>query len=377
MTRFLNDTLHPNSDRESIGLIGHFSAQLGVGEAARRLRWLLHSSGIITIPANLLINRSKKNNQSFSMSDILNTSSFITCVNPDQLAATISYFPAVNLLSSLHRGFWSWELEHFPNAYLPATELVDEIWTVSTFCERAIAAVTPKTVKAVRLPVPTPSCSSLSRDRFKLNVNDFVVTTSFDYFSDTRRKNPKAAVAAYLEAFPKEEDDAKLIIKSINANYFQTEHEELQKQVAGRRDISFISSNLTDFDNGALLAASNVFLSLHRSEGYGINLIDAMARGCTVVATGYSGNLDFMDEANSLLVPYNLESVSSYANVRVNSFWAEPDIDVAAKFLRGLYVDRSKGFIIGDKAKTQIAHEHGITSATQKFIREFTNAHEL
>jgi glycosyltransferase involved in cell wall biosynthesis len=204
-------------------------------------------------------------------------------------------------------------------------------------------------------------------------AKDFVVLSSFDFRSDFQRKNPLAGIEAFKCAF-KPDTGATLILKSSNSAEFPEEFELVKQACANRTDIRLLNEILPVFENNLLLNCADVFLSLHRAEGYGINLIDSMARGIPVVATGFSGNLDYMNDANSVLVPFESKRVDFYAGVKVESTWAEPDINFASDKLRELFQDREMYSSISFQASKDIAKGHSLPMAVEQFRKEFTIA---
>lgn len=355
-----------------LSVIAHADAELGVGESSRRLYSLLQASGLETNLVPFRANGSRRQHVSkYAFSKLATNPSLISAVNPDQLGHLLSEHPEAFKYASNHIGFWAWELPDFPDAYRPAVDLVDEIWTISDFCKEAISKSSSAPVRKVSLPVPLPSQTSIPRQTVGGSANgNFTILVSFDFFSDVRRKNPAAAIASYLKAFS-DKDRTRLIVKSINGDRFPVEQATLRELAKSRADIVFQDGYLTESQNAALVASVDVYLSLHRSEGYGINLADAMARSIAVIATGYSGNLEFMDDEASILVPFELVPLETYAGLRVNSQWAEPDCDFVAKTLRSLYENPSLIIQVGQRGRAKIAKEHSLPVLTSRFRKEF------
>jgi glycosyltransferase involved in cell wall biosynthesis len=355
-----------------LSVIAHADAELGVGESSRRLYSLLQASGLKTSLVPFRANGSRRQHATnYDFSDFATSPTLISAVNPDQLGHLLSEHPEVFKYASNHIGFWAWELPDFPDTYRPSVDLVDEIWTISGFCKEAISKSSSAPVRRVSLPVPLPSQTSELRKTGGSSANRiFTILVSFDYFSDVRRKNPAAAIASYLKAFS-DKDRTRLILKSINGDKFPFEQASLRELAKNRADIFFQDGYLTANENAALVASADVYLSLHRSEGYGINLADAMARSIAVIATGYSGNLEFMDDEASILVPFELVPLETYAGLRVNSQWAEPDCDFVAKTLRSLYENPSRVVEVGQRGRAKIAKEHSLPVLASRFRKEF------
>lgn len=364
-----------NNHAKAINLISHLNAELGVGEIARRLISLLIASGVDLNLVPFEANRSRKSfNPLFQLGNFNAESSTISCVNPDQVGHLISLFKLFPNRETKHVGFWSWELEDCPSVYSAAAELLDEIWTISNHSTNAIKKLRANSVRTIQVPVPIPSqTTKIKREFFKIPENNFLVSTSFDYFSDVRRKNPHAAIAAFMKSFT-ENSQATLVIKSINESQYPQAAEELKDLAEGQSNIIFLDSYLNPYENSALLELSDVHLSLHRAEGYGINLADALARKTAVIATGYSGNLDFMDEKGSVLVPYELSAVRNYAGLKVESVWAEADIDFASAKLRDFYENPKQMKEIAEIGFERIKQNHGLLASVAKFRKELMNA---
>jgi glycosyltransferase involved in cell wall biosynthesis len=361
-------------DHSNWDVIAHTTAELGVGEIARRLISLLTAAGVDVNAVPFEASGSRKSQDSVLKSGSRrNGANLISCVNPDQLAALISIYGMSPTDPNKHVGLWAWELEDFPKIFNFAANLLDEIWTISRHSMDAINKTSPVNARHVQVPVPIPNYKSkLMRSHFDLPDSKFMILTSFDYFSDIHRKNPMSAIEAFVRAFPRP-GEALLVVKSINSERYPEESQSLRELAAGRPDVVFIDSYYTQYENLSLIELSDVFVSLHRAEGYALNLADAMARKTPTIATAYSGNLDFMDESSSVLVPYNLVTVKNYAGLRVNSVWADPDVEYAANELRNLYEQPSRLTSIGKKAFDKILSEHSLVAARERFQKEFMN----
>jgi len=227
--------------------------------------------------------------------------------------------------------YWNWELEDIPPLWKFALRFVDAIETPSTFARDAVARNTPKAVTVhphVVLP-PKAVKQSFCHDG-KLRCL-FV----FGMASLVSRKNPQATVAAFLRAFAPGE--AELTIKVIQAEANTAAWKALKALVAPHPHIRLISEWMDDAALERLFLAHDVYLSLHRSEGYGLTIREAMLRNLYVVATGWSGNMDFMKGERAFAVPYTLVPVNDtfFGNVP-NARWAEPDTEAAAEILRNI-----------------------------------------
>lgn len=355
-------------------LIGHLSAALGVGEVARGLSNVLKDAGCSVDEINSGGTRSTLSESRPLQDSAPQFSRVISCVNPDQLGYVVAKFRLNPWNLKCHIGLWSWELPNSPRYFGRAADLLDEVWTVSEYCKSSISQQTTRPVRVARIPIELKPLDAVRvenlRTKFHIRSDDFVFLVSFDYFSDHTRKNPDSAIRAYLDAFPKV-GRAKLIIKSMNSARYSKIHQRLRQRANWRADIIFIDEVLSGFDYESLIAISNVTLSPHRSEGLGLNLQKAMAHGRVVVATGWSGNMEFMNPSNSLPVEYNLHRVKAYGGLRVNSYWAEPNHDHLVALLRDVESSASLAANLGKKAKEHMDNNFSVKAASKFLSSQF------
>jgi glycosyltransferase involved in cell wall biosynthesis len=158
-----------------------------------------------------------------------------------------------------------------------------------------------------------------------------------DARSSFSRKNPEAALRAFRMAFGRS-DAAKLVLKLTGPDEELARFERSVAALLGN-DIEILKKQLSDTALADLYRSADAYLSLHRSEGFGLPLLEAMAHGMPVVATGWSGNLDFMPPDDCNLVPFRLVPVSDVSAIYSDSVWADPDIEAAATMLRRLAND--------------------------------------
>lgn len=356
----------------AINMVAHLNAEMGVGEVARRLISLLSAAGIDLNLVPFEASRARKEHKGlYKTGDFLSGHGTLSCVNADQLGALVAFFGISARTQTFHNGFWAWELEDFPDAFVPAAKLLDEIWTLSTFAQDSIQKAVSTKVRTVKVPVPIPNTKTkLNRKDLGIPGKTFLVTSSFDFNSDIDRKNPAGSIGAFLKAFPMPSGST-LFLKSINGDLHATRSKELQELAQGREDIVFFDGYLDPYQNKGLLELSDTYLSLHRAEGYGLNLADAMARKTAVIATDYSGNLDFMDEASGVLVPFEKVAVTNYAGVRVNSKWAEPDVELASRKLREFFDKPQLVQELAHKGFLKIKNENSLKVSVENFQKEF------
>ncbi|WP_414451541.1 glycosyltransferase [Burkholderia sp. 22PA0099] len=230
-------------------------------------------------------------------------------------------------------GYFAWESALPPQGWQRAAPLVDEVWTPSPFAAEALApvfAVPVVVAPHVVDPRGTPR-------RWRRNEGPLTFLTMADARSSLARKNPLGAIAAFRAAFPHERD-VRLIVK-LKLHGAPGELERLREAVGGDPRIELLTGVLSREDVEALFSAAHVFVSLHRAEGFGLPLLEAMGLGLAAVATGWSGNLVFMNAGNSLLVEHTVRVGQDEGGVYGTVAWADPDLAHAAAQLHRLHDD--------------------------------------
>lgn len=253
-------------------------------------------------------------------------------------------------------GYWAWELAKFPPEWRSSFAFVDEVWAASRFAYEAIAPATSKPVllmpMAVAIPPPQPGSK---RADFGLPDDRFVFHFSFDFRSYASRKNPLAAIAAFRRAFPQRTAPACLLLKTIGSEWCGEERDGVAETIRGDPRIVLIDRELSRPQAIALLALSDCFLSLHRSEGFGRGPAEAMLIGKPVIATDYSGTCDFATRETALLVGCRLVPVGfeQYPGAS-GQVWAEADIDEAAAAMRRIIGDPGLARRLGKAGRERI-----------------------
>lgn len=236
-------------------------------------------------------------------------------------------------------GYWVWELSSLPPQWRPAFDFVHEIWTPSRFSAVAFARACDLPVRVVPHPVAPPDPAVAARARRRRD-GEFRVVTAFNMASGFARKNPLAAVRAFRDAFG-DAPDCRLVVRAQRAHVWPEGLARLRAAIGGAPNIELRTERLDRKSFLSLVADGDVFLSTHRSEGFGLMLAEAMRLGRVVVATGWSGNTDFMTPDNSCPLGYRLVPVADpQGKFRDGlSHWAEVDHDDAVATLRRLRDD--------------------------------------
>jgi GT2 family glycosyltransferase/glycosyltransferase involved in cell wall biosynthesis len=235
-------------------------------------------------------------------------------------------------------GYWAWELSKWPAEFELALDMVDEVWAISEFVAESVK--TRARVPVITMPnaVTVPQLGGgFTKLRYGLPEDSFVFYFNFDAASHLDRKNPVAVVRAFNVAFPDSETKVHLLLKTMNVELGVPLWEELQREVAGNARITILTDRMSREEVLGLNLACDAFVSLHRSEGFGRCVAEAMAYGKPAIVTNYSGTRDFAREGTACVVDYHLVPVPAGAYPFCdNQVWAEPDIGHAASLMRRL-----------------------------------------
>lgn len=352
----------PDSHRGSgdISMIGYPRGEFGLGEDIRLLRQSLKAvkvePTVVKAPWHITA-REMINEQSVEADAAIFDGEVMFYVMPAfDLLTLVNRFGLHAFNADRKIGFCQWELVKFPEIAKMALELVDEVWCHSEHSATAFRNATDKPVLKVPLPVLVPEISPVSRHIFDLPEEAFIVFAAFDGASSIARKNPLGAIASFQKAFPRAtHDNARLIIKAMNISNDSLWRECLRRAALDQRII--IRNEVMDrMDYYRLLSCCDVVLSLHRAEGFGRLMAEAMAMGIPVIGSAYSGNLDFMNEHNSWLVTGEQVPVfeGDYAFFQGQT-WLEPDVDEAVRALQECAQDNEKRTRLIAAARTTMA----------------------
>jgi glycosyltransferase involved in cell wall biosynthesis len=279
----------------------------------------------------------------------------LVCINADQHFVVMSQLGEQLFRDRYNIGVWFWELTRFPEQWTDRFAYYDEIWVSSAFVANALAPVSP--IPVVRIPpvLATPGQGSREAGRRRLGVSadEVVYLFIFDFRSYFERKNPLALIDAFQRAF-RSTDPARLVIKCVNEDFRPEGFAALRARAAGS-PITIEAGYWSSEDLRDLMAACDAYVSLHRSEGLGLTIAEAMAQGKPVIATDWSGNVDFMNVSNSFPVAYELveltEDIGPYAAGEV---WAEPSVEHAAELMRAVFDDRALARARGEAGRREI-----------------------
>lgn len=254
-------------------------------------------------------------------------------------------------------GYWVWELPVPPPSWRAPLGWLDEVWTPSRFSAAALRELgQPGKIRIFPHPVQ-PTTKAGDRARFGIGAEEIAVLTAFDFRSTRARKNPEGAIEAYRTAFPNPDGKTRLIIKGLAPESDRAGARALAEIAASRGDITIIDRTLDEREMGVLFASIDIYLSLHRAEGFGLMPAQAMAMGKAVVMTGWSGVTEFADANSAAFVPYQLVAARDPSGLYElpGAVWAEPDVLAAASSLRMLATDPEARRALGARAAQAIS----------------------
>lgn len=345
-----------------VELAGYLTADLGLGESARQFVTSLEHAGV---PVSTTTYRRTGSRFGTPWEDRLPTpghryDTALICVNADQLPFFREDAGLPYMRGRYRIGLWFWELSEFPESMSRSAKYLDEIWVCSEFNRAAIAPHVDIPVTVVPHPTHAPKASDA--EILEVPRDDrFTFLFVFDYFSTFARKNPDGVIEAYLRAFP-EVGEARLVLKTINGHKRQEDRERLRYLAADRPDIVLVERYLSRNELDYLMHRADCYVSLHRSEGFGQTLAETMAIGKPVIATNYSGNLEFTRADNAYLVSHGTSTVpEGYPPYPAGAEWAEPDLDDAARLMLDVMGDpagrQARGARAAETIRTEFSTE--------------------
>jgi len=364
-------THHPG-----FNLIGHLTSRTGLGSAARMTLALIHSHGwglaITDIETGGAAARVPLPVDGLPVVPLgagpLSVN--LLHMNPWQLMDGMFVMDA-SIVTRLGGRFLAcvpyWEFEEFPQHWIEVLRAMDVVLAPTRFIAKAVERALcdqPDPPEVIHFAQSVPVREGVQVDRarwFPSREGSVVYLSTFDFSSDAARKNPMGVLKAFEQAF-RGRADVTLAFKTGHATQPEAiaARDELSRRAVEDGRVVLIEQQLTDAEMQSLLASADVYVSLHRSEGLGLGMMESMALGVPVIATGWSGNMDFMDDQNSIPVPFSMAPITGayhpeYRNMKRRSRWAEPDIEAAARAMRDLADDASRRAALGDAARASMA----------------------
>lgn len=344
-----------------IGVAGALSTASGLGESARQCLAALREAGCDAYGIDLSAAFRQVRDMSaadWGTAPAAGGGVLITHVNAPYMPMALTAIGRRNVRGRRIVGYWAWELPVVPPDWRIGYRFVHEVWVPSRFCAEAVAAAGTVPVHVLPHPIQRQEPAPVDQRRWQRPEAAFVVATVFNMASGFSRKNPVGAIAAFRRAFANE-PDARLVVKVINADAYPDGARALRDAADGAANIEIVDAVLSAAQLARLYADSDVLLSLHRSEGFGLTIAEAMAHGCVVVATDWSGNRDFMSAQTAVPIPCRMvparDPQGTYDHPEL--CWADPDVDAAATALRMLRSTPEHRQALGRHAARYVAEE--------------------
>ncbi len=351
-----------------VNVLGYAFGQMGVGEDARMAAKSLLSNGVpftmLDFPLGADVPQNERSMQAY-VGTQPHYAVNMFCLSAIEHARFFAVRGSNWLEGRINIGYWPWELAKWPDEWRHLLALVDEVWVSSPHTCEAVQAVDSAPVRLMPMAVELDEVAPLSRADFGLPESACLFLFAFDLNSSAKRKNPRACLEAFLQAFPAAGPGALgvqevgLVIKVHPPRSPNREWDELKQLQLRDPRIHLIEQTLSKSDLLALYRECDCFVSLHRAEGFGRSIAESMLLGKPVIVTGYSGNMAFNDAENSLLVKYKIVKMAAgdypYGN---GQCWAEPSIPDAAQQMRRVFEQSAAIKSLAAKGKKRIANEH-------------------
>jgi len=337
-----NQGLWRKNRPDGINMVGYIKAEIGLGQSCRLVASAIQDSGIAFTVYNYEQVSAMRYSDKTWEDKITNTAPYninLIHINPYEMPLAYLQLGEALWEGRYNIAYWLWELGQFPKEWEQSLKLVDEIWTPSEHASASVRNVTDKPVHTIPYPIEMDTANLEKREFFGLPPELFLFLCMYDCNSTMERKNPMGVIHAFKLAFPEQQDDVGLIIKMNNPQ--KQDMDILHAALEGYSNIHIIADVLEKQQVNSLIACADVFVSLHRAEGFGLVIAEAMYLGTPVIATNWSSNVEFMDDDSSCLVDYTLvELAQDVGPYKKGAIWADPDEAQAAEYMARLFLDK-------------------------------------
>jgi GT2 family glycosyltransferase/glycosyltransferase involved in cell wall biosynthesis len=352
---------------------GFLSAASGLGSAARGYGRVLQHTGI---PVNLIdVPDWRDGDAKRRAPDVSPYRINLLQQNPDVLPRFMRTYGADLFEGCYNIGYWVWELPAARSNWRDLFGYFDEIWTPSEFCRQAFQQLTPQPVVCVPHVVEGLEEKALySREHFQLPAAVFLFGCVFDVSSYLDRKNPWCAIEAFKREFG-DSPQVLLCLKFSNNRDDESNARALREAIGGASNIRVFDQVMDETEIASFHNAIDCLVSPHRSEGFGLNLAEAMYLGKPVIATRYSGNLDYMRDDNSYLIDYTLTPIpQDIGPYQRGAVWADPSTTHLGRLMRAVFDDPAGRLEKGRRAARDIRAGHSAEAVGRLIARRF---HEI
>lgn len=343
-----------------VNVIGDFRSELGLGDVARSVVRALDVSGVRALPIRSRTASPDERAQPYATA-VPGDAPFMVnliCLDPEPLQDFASQVGAEFFAGRYSVGLWFWPAERFRDNWREDASPFEEVWAPSTYAAAELEALAPVSVYAVRIPVEPPPLGLRTRAELGLVEKKFLFLLRLNYRDSFERQNPLAAIDAFRRAFVPGEG-AGLVVDCLDAENAPEAHAQLRRAAVQHPDIDVMDNDRSISEARSVTTLCDCYVSLHRAEAFGLPIAEAMWFGKPVIATGYSGNLDFMTAQNSHLVDLSLVPIGPcHDPYPAEAMWAEADVAHAAALMRRVFEDRKGASALGAKAADSIRSTH-------------------
>jgi len=356
--------------RPGLNVVGYLSAETGTGEVPRAVIRALQSQNypVAIMPVDNLDGARRSD---LSVTDLPTGAHYdinFFAVNADDWGRVRQLAGPELLHGRLNVGYWAWELPRFPQQWYDRFDGLQEIWVGSAFVQEMLSAASPVPIVKMGVPIVLQAPAQLTRQALNLPTDKFIFLYAFDMLSIPERKNPLGLIEAYRLAFGPDFSRTCLAIKANHLHRFPDWQAMLRERIAEVKGV-LIEETLDRPVVNALYQLADAYVSLHRSEGFGITVAEAMRMGKPVIATDYAGPRDFLNQSNGYPVRYRLVELDrDYGPYTAGNVWADPDVEHAAELMRQVFDNPEERQRRASQAAQDIEMLYGASSMARRII---------
>lgn len=343
-----------------LNIIGFFNGTFGLAETARLI---VKSAQAADIPVSLISADYLTGDKSglefpHEISNKFEHPINLFCLSQQTTMMFMADQPWDSFKHRYNIGLWFWETTHLPKTHKKTLDYLDEIWVTTNYMKEHLSHETDKPIHRIHHPLEiTYRSKYIPKSQFGLK-NRFTFLFCFDFNSIVERKNPHALIKAFQKAFP-DDENVQIVIKSHNGKNHSDKFEKLKALASSDNRIIWIDEKFPGDKRFELIDMCDCYISLHRSEGLGLTMAEALILGKPTIGTGYSGNLDFMKSSNSYLCSYELVKVGKgIPPFPEQGLWAEVDVDEAANLMKHVYDNPKEAKVKAIKGQEELIKKY-------------------
>ena len=348
----------PERFDKGINLVGNIRGDNGLGQSTRLIANILtNSASAFTINNFFVPPGGSMTDRTYEAQITTEAPYGINLIHVNASEFSLCYMDLGKAYWDYHYNiaYWLWELEDFPQEWLGSIHLVDEIWTPAEFISNTLRKYTDKPVRTVPYCISAPVDDAFDRKHFGLPEDKFLFLMMFDSGSIMERKNPLGTIAAFKQAVGRDNKDVGIVIKINELEQSQKDIEYIHSVLDGYDNIYIITGTFSKKEVNSLTKCVDVFVSLHRAEGFGLVLAEAMLLGTPTIATNWSANTEFMNSDVACMVDYQMiELEKDLPPFKKGYRWADADVSQAAMYMKKLYEDQAFYQTLRENAQAHI-----------------------